>query len=95
MIRLNNIQTVIGQQPAKGMDAMLLFTSRNRNRKRVRNLFGTVEPIKEYRFFEVTIVVILELLTHSNRFVHVFVVAVCIGIERHIITKGFANKRDD
>ena len=95
VVRLNDIQTAIGQQPAKGVDAVLLFTPRDRNRKRIGDPLGPFEPIEEYRFFEVTVIVLFEQLTHPNRFVHVLIIPVGVGVKGHVVAEGLPNQRND
>ena len=95
MIRLNDIETAIGQQPAKGMDAMLLFASRNRNGNGIGHLLGPIEPIVEHGLFEIAVAVFLEELAYANRFVHIRVIAVDIGIHCYLIAEGFSNQAND
>ena len=52
MIGLNDVQPAVGQQPAEGVDAVLLLASRNGNRKGIGHLLGAVEPVEEHRLLD-------------------------------------------
>src|SRR5665647_2787217 len=66
-IGLHNLKSIIGNQPAKSVNAIFLFPSRNRDRKGIGNLFGLFIPVERYWLFKKLKAVLLQKFSYPNR----------------------------
>ena len=91
VVRLHNLHRIVGDEPAKAVQAVFLFAEGDRQGKRIGNLLGLFIPVEHHRLFEEAIPVFLQQLADADRFLD-RIEPIRIRIQRHLIAKGLSDQ---
>src|SRR5215472_8609729 len=94
IVRLPDSNRVVGDEPSKAMQTILLLAERDGQRKHVGDLPGFLTPVEHHRLFEKPVPIFLKQLPDTNGFLD-GIETVGIRKQRHGIPKGFSNQWDD
>ena len=92
-VGLHDIDAVVGDQPAEGVHARLLFAAGHRNIDRIGHGLGFLVPVKGHRLLVEREFVFLEQLAELDAFLDA-IGTVRVGVADHLVAKRLSHQRD-